>query len=190
MVNTNDLLLAELKFCYLVITDNRPPREAYEAAFGRPMGRGYTNLQEVLRRPRVQEELLRLRYGFVEKHDLTRLTAVEELAAIAFAQVPDYIEWDEDGSARIKPSGALTKRQAAAVKSVTTDKDGRIKLEFYSKLDAMAQISKLMGWLEPDSHTTVNNFVIQAPAVESDAEAFEKKAQKFLDITPEKPPET
>ena len=190
MESHNELLLAELKFCYLLIVDNRPVNEAFAEAFGRALPRGGGSLQNVLKRPRVQEELLRLRFGLAEPEGLTRGKAVSELCAIAFAHVPDYIEWDEDGSARIKPSGALTKRQAAAVKSVTTDKDGRIKLEFYSKLDAMAQISKLMGWLEPDSHTTVNNFVIQAPAVESDAEAFEKKAQKFLDITPEKPPET
>ena len=183
--NLDQCTIAELKFCDLIL-EGLAIEVAYQQVSqyaGRAGGYGHV----MARRPRVQQKLLELRLGLEKKFNLTRERAVDELEAIAFATLDDYVEWDEDGSARIKPSGELTKRQAKALKSIKIDKDGRATLEFYSKLDAMAQISKLMGWLEGDVNITQNNFVVQAPAVVDDAQEFERLAQTFLDITPETP---
>jgi phage terminase small subunit len=43
---------------------------------------------------------------------------LEELAAIGFARMPDFVEWGGDGQMRLKPSVDLSERDAAAVAQV------------------------------------------------------------------------
>ena len=184
----SELTTAELKLCHLIIIEGHTPDSAYQQ-ISRYAGRDNGYARVMLKRPHVQEHIFKLRMGLLEKFRLTRERAVERLEAIAFADVSDYVEWDADGSAAFRASGELTKRQASAIKAINIDKEGRLRMEFHDPLAAMAQISKLMGWLEPDSNLTVNNFVIQAPAVAADAAAFEREAQGFLELTAEPPKE-
>lgn len=50
---------------------------------------------------------------------LTQDRVLQELAAVAFARMPDFAEWGDDGQINLKPSDGLTEDQAAAVAQVT-----------------------------------------------------------------------
>lgn len=183
-----ELTIAELTFCERIIAGD-DQETAFEAAFGYSQRtRGYGNADRVAKKPAVQAKLLEWRLGIEKKSKITREACVEEIAAVAFSNVTDYLEWDDEGSVRLKASGELTKRQASAVKAVTVDRDGRARLEFHDKLAAQKQLAQLMGWLAQDVNLTQNNFVIQAPNVLEDEADFEKKIQGYLDVEALPPP--
>ena len=79
---------------------------------------------------------------------------LEELAAIAFARVPDYMV-QENGQIRLRED--LKPRQRAAIASV--ESGGKVK--FYDKMKALELLGKYMGMFEgkPDQEEAHNNLL-------------------------------
>ena len=63
---------------------------------------------------------------------------LQELAVIAFARVPDYV----DGSGALKPN--LKPQQGAAIASVEKGSTG-VKVKFYDKMKALELLGKHFG---------------------------------------------
>ena len=63
---------------------------------------------------------------------------LQELAAIAFARVPDYL--DSDGNLK----GSLKPLQRAAIASVEKSSTG-LKVKFYDKMKALELLGKYLG---------------------------------------------
>lgn len=92
----------------------------------------------------------------VERTEVTQDAVVAELARIAFADIRDLFEWDEERVAYV-PSGNLTADQAAAIAGVEaktvrfTDKDGNqterieLKLKTCDKIGALRELGKHLG---------------------------------------------
>lgn len=73
---------------------------------------------------------------------------IHELATVAFANIGDYLAW-EDGEVTIRPSQELSREQLAAVESIEQkiEKDGTktIKIKLYDKPAALRDLAKMVG---------------------------------------------
>ena len=84
---------------------------------------------------------------------------LQELAAIAFARVPDYMELT-DGDVRLKDG--LKPLQRAAIASVEKTSSG-IKVKFYDKMKALELLGKHFGLFEgKESLEEENNNLLEA----------------------------
>jgi phage terminase small subunit len=74
---------------------------------------------QLLQKTSVAEAVARAKAERSARIGLTADRVLEELAAVAFARMPEYAEWGEGDTMGLKPSAALSERQAAAIIQVT-----------------------------------------------------------------------
>jgi hypothetical protein len=83
---------------------------------------------------------------------------MQELAAVGFSNIKDYLEWDKDKGLIVKDSADIPDVLAAAIESIeeqtleSTNKDGsriyirtKRKIKLYPKLPALQLISEYQG---------------------------------------------
>jgi phage terminase small subunit len=87
------------------------------------------------------ESILEDRFG------ITKLTILEELAAIAFHDIADYVTWT-DSSMKVTPSEQLTVWQRKAVASVRKVGLGDLEITLIDKLRALELLARLLGFLD------------------------------------------
>jgi phage terminase small subunit len=97
-----------------------------------------------------------------ERFSVTRESIIEELAAIAFANLGDHFSWDEEGRIRSKPSRGLTqaqKRAVASIRQVRTKEGTILQVNLSDKLRALELLARLTGILgEPGTkHLRANS---------------------------------
>ncbi len=94
--------------------------------------------------------------------EVTEDMVLQELAAIAFSNIEDYVEWDKDaGALVVKSSAEIPRALAAAIESVdeqvmeSQNKDGtrfytrtKRKVKLYPKLEALKLIAEYLGLTE------------------------------------------
>jgi phage terminase small subunit len=116
--------------------------------------------------------------AFMELGGVTRARIVDELGAIAFADIGDFIDWSnetqqlstdikgridgdiEDGSKPgeevvvltnrvvLKPSHKLTREQRRAVAKVAQDRYGNVRMELHDKLGALNSLARALGMFQ------------------------------------------
>jgi hypothetical protein len=176
---TRKLNIAEERFCESV-ANGASAEEAHRQAYGTSIiSTGWTNSGRKMAQPHIQQRILELRLGLQKATKIDRERILDETAAIAFANVADYLTHDGE-SVQIKPMRELTRRQARAIKNVTCEK-GRVSIEFHDKLGALRQLCTVLGIGAGDINLTQNNFVIRSPEVVKDSHAFETMAQNFIE---------
>lgn len=82
---------------------------------------------------------------------------VEELAAIGFARVTDYLTV-EDGELAMKDWKKLRKKERAAIASVEKTSSG-LKFKFYDKMKALELLGKILGLFEGGNVQEENNLL-------------------------------
>lgn len=112
-----------------------------------------------------------------------RLRLVRELERLAYRDLREVVSWDRraqhsaDGDIigtadelTAVPSHKLSRDAAAGIKSVTT-KSGALKIEFHDKLNALAQLAKVLGLgndpLPQAPSVTVNQINLETNALEA-----------------------
>ena len=90
--------------------------------------------------------------------EVTEERTMQELAAVAFSNIKDYLKWDKDGDLVVKDSADIPDALAAAIESIeeqvkeSKNKDGsrlyirtKRKIKLYPKLPALQLISEYQG---------------------------------------------
>lgn len=84
--------------------------------------------------------------GRRRKGEVSERQVIEELAAIGFAKVTDYL-YVEDNVLMIRPTEELTEREKAAIAAVERTSSG-IKVKFYDKIKALELLGKHIGMFD------------------------------------------
>lgn len=143
-------------------------------------------------RPKVSLRIAELKahvaYRAEHIFNITADRILQELAAIGFANMQDYIRVDLDGQP-ILDFSSLQRHQWAAVGEVTIEdietgqRTGkRSKFKLLDKKGALVELGKYVGLFEKDNAQRVPNInIIEAPAI-SDADTDTDALRKFEDF--------
>lgn len=133
--------------------------------------------------PSVIEALRVRKLGALKRLKVDEDMVLAELAAIAFSNLEDFVEWDEKaGSLVVKPSADIPRHILAALESVedqtltSTNKDGsreyqrhKQKVKLYPKLEALKLLAEYLGLTDSMAPKVVvylkTGIVRQPPAV-------------------------
>ena len=113
----------------------------------------------LLTQPAVIGALQARRSAALAKLEVTEDMVLRELAAVAFSNLADFVEWDEAaGSLVVKPSAAIPRHLLAALESIedqtttTTNKDDtrtyerhKQRVKLYPKLPALQLLAEYLG---------------------------------------------
>jgi len=106
---------------------------------------------EVLRNGKVTARIKVLQDDLKAHSDIKKNAILEELSAIAFSDIRDYIVFNGK-KITFKPFDKLTNRQAKAIESVKKGRNG-IELRLHGKSWTIDRICKMLGF---DSPTQIN----------------------------------
>lgn len=90
-----------------------------------------------------------------KKKEVSAERVVEELAAIGFSRVTDFL-YVENNTLMIRPSEELSAGEKAAIASIERTANG-FKVKFYDKLKALELLGKHMGMFDPKQCQPVHN---------------------------------
>ena len=126
---------------------------------------GYSNKtarqqgSRLLTRVDIKSALRARQAATLARMEVTEDLVLQELAAIAFSNIEDYVTWDaEAGELKVKASAEIPRALAAAIESIdeqvleSRNKDGsriyirtKRKVRLYNKLDALKTLADYLG---------------------------------------------
>jgi hypothetical protein len=121
-----------------------------------------------------------IEYALKERTGITRSRIVDELGAIAFSNIQDFVDWDNETqhiAADIKdrvdvessqrpaeevvtitnrvmlaPSHKLTAAQCRAVAQVSQDRYGNVRIKMHDKIAALDKLARALGMYQEPVH--------------------------------------
>lgn len=152
------LTLKQEKFCNLYIELGNAS-EAYRRSYScSKMKTESINRKaaELLANGKVSARVAKLQEALRVKSEYKKEDALKTLVNIARANTLNYVgiqevEFDNVKMQQVivKDLSKLTKEEQACIKSLQPLRGGGVKLELYSRIDAIDRISKMLGWDEP-----------------------------------------
>ena len=140
-------------FCnYYMETGNAS--EAYRRAYSYDNMKDSTinrQAHELLKNPNITARVKVLQDDLKAHSDIKKNEILEELSAIAFSDIRDYIVFNGK-KITFKPFDKLTNRQAKAIESVKKGRNG-IELRLHGKSWTIERICKMLGF---DTPTQIN----------------------------------
>jgi phage terminase small subunit len=155
-----DLSYKALRFCieYVTAGDNNGTQAAIRAGYANSTAnrRAY----ELLHDDRIKAEIKRIQGELPEKIGINVDRITQELAAIAFSNIGDFLRTrqvldaaDDSDNVRILPSTefeitdltALTQQKMAAVGEVIFGRDGQVRIKMHDKIAALDRLSRILG---------------------------------------------
>lgn len=98
----------------------------------------------LLSNAKIQVEIAKAMEDRGKRTGITQDRVLAELSAIAFAKATDYVEVDDDGSVKIKPTAELTDEQKKAIASIKEGANG-IEIKLVDKTKALEMLSRHLG---------------------------------------------
>jgi phage terminase small subunit len=109
-----------------------------------------TSTNRMLKNPKImkilaetEEKVHKVTVKVMDKYAITQERVLEELAALAFTNQTDLVEWSE-GKVKIKDSAELTPEAKAAITEVIETKAG-VRVKLADKQQALLTIAKHLG---------------------------------------------
>ncbi|WP_080903343.1 terminase small subunit [Parabacteroides sp. Marseille-P3160] len=124
--------------------------EAYRRAYSSSSSANVVNVKasELLSNPKVSERIDELQAELKLRSDIKKERLLEELKAIAFADIRDYLVFDGK-HLKFNPFDELTNEQAKAIESIKMGKYG-IELKLHGKNWSIERICKMLGFDAPE----------------------------------------
>lgn len=98
----------------------------------------------LLSNAKIQVEIAKAMEDRGKRTGITQDRVLAELSAIAFAKATDYVEVDDNGIVRIKPTAELTDEQKKAIASIKEGANG-IEIKLTDKTKALEMLSRHLG---------------------------------------------
>ena len=108
---------------------------------------------------KVQTEITKAMEDRGKRTGITQDRVLAELSAIAFAKATDYVEVDEDGFVKIKPTAGLTDEQKSAIAGIKKGANG-IEIKLVDKTKALEMLSRHLGLLNDKLNVNVESVEI------------------------------
>ena len=108
---------------------------------------------------KVQTEITKAMEDRGKRTGITQDRVLAELSAIAFAKATDYVEVDEDGFVKIKPTAGLTDEQKSAIASIKKGING-IEIKLVDKTKALEMLSRHLGLFNDKLNVNVESVEI------------------------------
>jgi len=127
--NADNLTDKQIRFVAAYLETLNAAEAARRAGYPEKSARA--NGYNLLQLPQVQKVIEAKRKEIAERTDVTLEKIVKEYACIAFANIADFVYWDQD-TVTLKPSDELTREDTAAIIEViqTTSSDGSKNVRF------------------------------------------------------------
>jgi hypothetical protein len=90
------------------------------------------------------------------------------LLCMANTKITDVMEWDHEGNVQVKASKDIPEHALQSIKSIKIDRDGRIAIEFWDKVQTLRLLAKASGLLDnPDEsdRPSVIGINVKAPEI-------------------------
>lgn len=141
------------KFCNAYIETlnaSEAYRQAYECENMKPESIN-VKAHEVFHNVNVTLRIEELKSALQKRSDITKDAILNELSSIVFADIRDYVIFDNE-ELKFKSFSQLTDRQAKAIESIKQTKDG-FELKLHGKNWSIEKVCKMLGF---DSPTVIN----------------------------------
>lgn len=170
------LTLKQENFCNFYIETGNAS-EAYRRAYAAEKMKDETINRvafDLLNNPKIAARIKELQGELKAVSDITKERVLEELSAIAFADIRDYVVFN-GRSIRFKPFKDLTDRQAKAIESIKKGKNG-IELRLHGKSWTIERICRMLGFDAPQQIEQVLTTGLEG----SSSEELRKKLEKLM----------
>ena len=97
--------------------------------------------------PNVSLRIDELKANLQSKSDITKERILNELSSIVFADIRDYVVFENE-ELKFKPFSELTDSQAKAIESIKQTRDG-FELKLHGKNWSMEKVCKMLGFDMP-----------------------------------------
>lgn len=146
----------QLKFIEEYLVDFNATRAAISAGYSQKTARAQAT--RLLTNADVSVELTRRKTEMAESVQLTQKQVLDELLALGFSDVTDYLDILDASELQLKDLSALPKTLRKAISSIKLGKNG-LELKLYDKLRALELLGRYTGLFDnkPDTTIQVNN---------------------------------
>ena len=111
----------------------------------------------------IQKKIREMEQKTKENFDISEERIINELIKVGFANVDDYMNFDETGEIQFTPSKDLTRNQTAAIQEITNskkfDNTGKqigvdVKMKMNDKMKALDMLGRKLGMWNDKLHVT------------------------------------
>ena len=113
----------------------------------------------LLSNAKIQVEIAKAMEDRGKRTGITQDRVLVELSAIAFAKATDYVEVDDDGLVKIKPTAGLTDEQKSAIAGIKKGANG-IEIKLVDKTKALEMLSRHLGLFNDKLNVNVESVEI------------------------------
>jgi len=114
---------------------------------------------EVLKKPEIQAAIQKAMQSRAERTQITADRVLEEWSKIAFMDIKEVVDWDENGIT-IRPSAEVDGSLIAEISQIATESGHNLKIKMHDKMKALDSVARHLGMfndkLNLSGNTTIN----------------------------------